>query len=181
MCIRDRHGAARAVRPDHVVRGGLVLAVRPADPQRHALFVLAQPGHLVPAPDHHPEGQGALFEQFLGAQLRVREHERERRGQPSEVQAGGQHAEVPVRHGQPAVEEGLFLPAHRQYLDRARVDGQRLRVRAALLGPFQDQWSPAAQGQLRRRPQPDRARADHDGVVCVQGDHSPLLEVRRVR
>ncbi|GAA3170727.1 hypothetical protein GCM10020001_116510 [Nonomuraea salmonea] len=133
--------------------------------QGHPLAVLAEPGDGVTAQDHRALRARVLLKQLLGADLGNGQHERVRRVEHAEVEPALQHPEVPPRHRRPLVEEQPGQAAHGQHLDRARMDTQRLRVRAALRRPFQDHdWHPG-QRQLRRGPQPDGTRADHDDVL----------------
>jgi hypothetical protein len=92
---------------------------------------------VLPQVRHAQLGQ-VLLQQFLGTPLRQEERVGVAGVEEREVQPALQDREMRGRHrsalGQPAVHE----PAHRELLDGARVDRERLRVRQPVRSPFQD-------------------------------------------
>jgi hypothetical protein len=124
-------------------------------------------GHGVLAQVGHAQLGQVLLEQFLGPPLRQEERVRVAGVGVEELQVkpvfqqremgGGDRPAL----GQPAVLDA----AHRELLDRARIDGERLRMRRPLRAPFKHDRAHAAAVEFGREPQADRAAADHGHVV----------------
>ena len=108
-----------------------------------------------------------IVEQFFGPALRQEKRERVAGVQEREVQPVAENREVRRGHAAALGQETIRLSAHREHLDRPRVDRQRLRLRRTPRALLQHDDCDPGPAQFRGQPHPHRATANHHNLIAI--------------